>query len=148
MRESTGADAALVNAGSIRDSIGPGEVSLADVMTALPFANRVVLVTVTGAELAAALVHGRQPVTLQKGYGTGAYLQTDGIEVDTADGTPMKILVAGQPLDPGATYRVAVNDFLADGGDGYGPWLGRGPAERQETWLSVVDLVAEEIRRR
>ena len=27
---------------------------------------------------------------------------------------------ASQPLDPTATYRVAANSFLADGGDGFG----------------------------
>jgi 5'-nucleotidase len=30
------------------------------------------------------------------------------------------VQINGVPLDPAATYRVTVNNFLADGGDGYG----------------------------
>jgi len=141
MREATGADAALVNSGSIRESIGPGEVSLADVITALPFDNRVVLLSVSGTELAGALEHG------SVADGSGAFLQLAGIEVRPDGGSPSEILVGGRPLDPAGTYRVAVNDFLADGGDGYGPWLDRLPEERRETWFLVRDLVAEELRR-
>jgi 2',3'-cyclic-nucleotide 2'-phosphodiesterase (5'-nucleotidase family) len=29
------------------------------------------------------------------------------------------VSVNGKPLDPMATYTVATNDFIADGGDGY-----------------------------
>jgi 5'-nucleotidase len=32
---------------------------------------------------------------------------------------PGDILLNGVPLQPDSTYRVTVNDFLADGGDGY-----------------------------
>ena len=31
----------------------------------------------------------------------------------------LQILVHGKPLDPAAPYRVTVNSFLADGGDGF-----------------------------
>jgi 5'-nucleotidase len=29
------------------------------------------------------------------------------------------ITLGGRPIDPAATYRVTVNSFLADGGDGF-----------------------------
>ena len=38
----------------------------------------------------------------------------------TADAVdPASITLNGAPLDPAATYRVTVNSFLADGGDGF-----------------------------
>jgi 5'-nucleotidase len=35
------------------------------------------------------------------------------------------VTIGGEPLDPAATYRVAVNSFLAGGGDGF-PTLAEG----------------------
>ena len=32
---------------------------------------------------------------------------------------PSTITINGTPVDPAATYRVTVNSFLADGGDGF-----------------------------
>ncbi len=129
MREAAGADAALINAGAIRDSIPAGPVSLADVVTALPFPNQVVLITVTGSQLTAALRHGiaaSGAADPGAGHG-GAFLQVSGISFRIEGLEPAEIRVAGEPLDPEAQYLVAVNDFLADGGDGFGPYLGRGP---------------------
>jgi 2',3'-cyclic-nucleotide 2'-phosphodiesterase (5'-nucleotidase family) len=149
MRESTGADAALLNAGAIRASIGPGAVSLADVVTALPFNNKVVLITVSGTELEGALRHGLA-ASASPGPGGGrggAFLQVSGIGFLAEDGEPLEIRVGREPLDPQTDYLVAVNDFLADGGDGFGPWLGREPGERDETFHLVHDLLAEHIRR-
>ncbi len=149
MREASGADAALINAGAIRASIDAGEVSLAEVVTALPFNNRVVLITVSGAQLRAALEHGLS-TSAAAGPGAGrggAFLQVSGIGFTVKGAEPVDIHVGGAPLDPGAEYLVAVNDFLADGGDGFGPWLGRDTGERSETFFLVHDLVAEHIRR-
>lgn len=139
MREAAGADAALLNAGAIRSSIAAGDVNLGDVITALPFNNRVVLITVSGAELEGALRHGLAS-------GGGAFLQVSGIEFSVHDTDPRGIIVVGKPLDRDAEYRVAVNDFLADGGDGFGPWLGRGSQARYETRFLVHDLLAEHLR--
>lgn len=149
MRDAAGADAALINAGAIRASIKAGEVSLADVVTALPFNNRVVLITVSGAQLESSLRHGLASSAAAgpgAGHG-GAFLQVSGISFTVQGGEPADIRVGGAALDPEAEYLVAVNDFLADGGDGFGPWLGRDPGERYETYFLVHDLVAEQIRR-
>jgi 5'-nucleotidase len=32
---------------------------------------------------------------------------------------PASLMLNGQPIDPAASYRVTVNSFLADGGDGF-----------------------------
>ena len=74
MRQAAGADLALLNAGAIRASIGPGPVSLADVVTALPFDNRVVLISASGAQVEAALRHGlRASASAGRDGGRGGY---------------------------------------------------------------------------
>lgn len=149
MREATGADAALINAGAIRASITAGEVSLADVVSALPFRNRVVLITASGAQIEAALRHGLgSSAAAGPGAGRGgSFLQVSGISFTVQGTEPEQIRLGGEPLDPEADYLVAVNDFLADGGDGYGPTLGRAADERYDTFFLIHDLVAEHIRR-
>ena len=37
----------------------------------------------------------------------------------------VEVTVGGQPLDPAASYRVATNDYMLGGGDGYAS-LGKG----------------------
>jgi len=51
MRTHTGARIALINGGSLRASIAPGPVTLEDVFKSLPYANEIVRVQLTGAEL-------------------------------------------------------------------------------------------------
>ena len=36
----------------------------------------------------------------------------------------VSIRIGGRPLDPNRTYRIATNDFLARGGDGYASFAG------------------------
>jgi len=59
-RRATGADVAIMNGGSIRadDIIKPGDLTRRDVLSLLPFKNRVVKMELTGATLRAALEHG------------------------------------------------------------------------------------------
>lgn len=53
-----GAVAAFVNAGGLRASLGPGEITYAELAETLPFGHRLVVLEVTGQELLAALEHG------------------------------------------------------------------------------------------
>jgi 2',3'-cyclic-nucleotide 2'-phosphodiesterase (5'-nucleotidase family) len=126
LTEATGADAALLNGGSFRDSIARGEVTKGRFLTVLPYGNYVYLIDVTGEDLLAALRHGLgRP-------GAGAFPQFWGLEVETgkreitaSDGTksevlaPKSVTIGGKPLDLKAKYRLAINDFLYSGGDGY-----------------------------
>src|SRR5262249_45098428 len=58
-RAATGADVALVNGGSLRADtvINQGEVTRRDVLSIVPFNNRIVKIEITGAVLRAALEH-------------------------------------------------------------------------------------------
>lgn len=123
MRAHHGADIALMNGGGIRsDRLYPSgsPISRKDVVTQLPFANLVVLLEVSGAELRAALENGVSQVEED----AGRFAQVSGLSFtfDPAkpDGSRVDtVLVGGKPLDPNARYRLATNDYMARGGDGY-----------------------------
>jgi 2',3'-cyclic-nucleotide 2'-phosphodiesterase (5'-nucleotidase family) len=129
IRESVGADIGLTNGGGIRgDRTYEAGVELTrkDILSELPFGNVTTLVEVSGADLVAALENGVSQVE----DGGGRFPQVSGISF-TFDATKpagsrvSDVKVAGQPIDPAATYKVATNDFMLNGGDGYTA-LGKG----------------------
>jgi 5'-nucleotidase len=120
-----GAVLALVNSGSIRASIPAGGVSLGQVMGVLPMQSFVTLVDLTGQQVIDALENS---VSLAE-QANGRFLQVSGLRFNWDPGAPsgrrvVKVEVGNaggyQPLDPRATYRAAVSDWMTGGGDGYG----------------------------
>jgi len=125
LREAVGADIGLTNGGGIRASIDTGDITLREIYTVLPFDNVLVGVELTGAQILAALEHSVSAYPEQ----LGGFLQVSGLSF-TYDATKpagqrvVEVTVGGQPLDLNKVYRVATNDFLAAGGDGYEMFLG------------------------
>ncbi|WP_128379838.1 bifunctional metallophosphatase/5'-nucleotidase [Streptomyces cavernae] len=131
------ADLALMNPGGIRAGLtyasgngeGDGVVTYGEAFTVQPFANTVNLVNLTGAQLITALqqqVSGANeaaPKILQisKGLTYTLDLTKTGAARVVADSVKLN----GAAIDPAATYRVAMNSFLAGGGDGFAE-LGKG----------------------
>jgi 2',3'-cyclic-nucleotide 2'-phosphodiesterase (5'-nucleotidase family) len=123
MREKAGAVAAVTNGGGIRGGrvYPPGsQITRRDILGELPFGNRVVTLDVKGSALREALENGLSRVE----SAAGRFPQVSGItiEYDPKRPTGQRILaisIGGAPLDPDRIYRIATNDFLARGGDGY-----------------------------
>jgi 5'-nucleotidase len=116
----TGAQIAITNGGGIRASIEPGEITVGDVITVLPFGNYIVTLDVTGADIIAALENGLTDYPDPK----GAFPHVAGLTFTFDPTQPaysrvVDVLVDGEPLDPAAVYSVATNDFMAAGGDEY-----------------------------
>ena len=127
MRANTGADLAILNAGSIRSNrvYPPGKITRRDVLAIHPFGGIIVKVAVTGAVVLDALNHG----VGRLGESVGRFPQVSGVtfEVDPAAPAGKRIhnaRVAGQPLDPARTYTVAIGDYMLQGGDGYAMFVG------------------------
>ncbi|CAL9305850.1 bifunctional metallophosphatase/5'-nucleotidase [Streptomyces sp. SudanB182_2057] len=128
---------ALMNPGGVRAGLtyaakgaeGDGVVTYAEGFTVQPFANTVNLVDLTGAQLVQALkeqVSGpneASPRILQPSAGLTYTLDLTKSGADRV--VTDSIRLDGAPIDPAATYRVAMNAFLAGGGDGF-PSLGQG----------------------
>ncbi|MCB1507454.1 MAG: 5'-nucleotidase C-terminal domain-containing protein [Hyphomicrobiaceae bacterium] len=123
MRAATGADIAITNGGGIRaDRLYPAGTALTrrDVLSELPFGNVNIMIELSGADVLEALENGFSRVEDAQ----GRFPQISGmrIVVDLTREPGSRIVearVGDTPLDPAATYRVATNDYMGRGGDGY-----------------------------
>lgn len=125
--EKGGAVLALMNSGGIRADLpvsvpNPGnKVTYGDAFTVQPFGNILNVVTLTGAQIKQALEQQFD----NPSPGQSRILQVSEGFTYTWDNNKPKgekvsdIKLNGQPLDPAAKYRVALNNFLADGGDNF-----------------------------
>ncbi|NPU10010.1 bifunctional metallophosphatase/5'-nucleotidase [Bradyrhizobium sp. 83012] len=119
-----GAVIALTNPGGIRNDLArrdDGAVTYADVFASQPFRNQLMTVTLTGAEIKAALeqqwLDPARPRILQISRGFSYAFdakQPAGARIDAATMT-----LNGKVIDPAASYRVTLNNYLALGGDGF-----------------------------
>lgn len=128
---STGADIALMNPGGLRANLTyassgatdpAGNVTYREAATVQPFANTLVTLTLTGAELKAVLEEQWQPAGaarpfLKLGVSEGLVYTYDPAAAQGSRIT--SITLDGTPIDPGADYTVAANSFLAAGGDNF-----------------------------
>jgi 2',3'-cyclic-nucleotide 2'-phosphodiesterase (5'-nucleotidase family) len=105
----------LQNSGGIRE--GPpleGEVTLADLISVIPFEEGVAVLELTGEELLATLAEADTSV----GFGDAeadwwhAHVSNVRLEYDHAAGELVSALVAGERVDPTATYRLATSEYL------------------------------------
>jgi len=123
MRAQTGAEAAIMNGGGIRSGhvyAAGTEITRKDILAELPFGNRLVRLSLTGAQLRAALENGFSGLPSP----AGRFPQVSGLQIEVDASRPagsrvVSIKVDGQPLDDNKLYTVATNDFMARGGDGY-----------------------------
>ena len=114
LMERTKADFAVVNAGGVRDSFAPGKLTYKDVLKVQPFGNTTVTLDLTGKEVMDYL-----NAAAKMSVGAGSFAQFAGVDLEIAGGTVMRATVGGAPIDPNKTYRMAINNFMAAGGDGY-----------------------------
>ncbi|MFF1559761.1 bifunctional metallophosphatase/5'-nucleotidase [Streptomyces sp. NPDC058279] len=127
-----GAQLAIMNPGGIRADLaykaagseGDGVVTYGESYTVQPFTNMMNVVDLTGAQLITALqqqvsgpVNGPNPKILQvsKGFTYTLDLTKAGADRVVVDSVKLN----GAAIDPAKTYRVAMNEFLAGGGDGF-----------------------------
>jgi 5'-nucleotidase/UDP-sugar diphosphatase len=124
LRLATNADVAVTNGGGIRgNKVYPAGTRLThrDVLTEMPFGNTVNVVEISGEDLLEALEAGVSQLEARQ----GRFPQVSGLTfvVDRAARVGSRVSavqVNGRPLDSAARYRVATNNFMAVGGDGYG----------------------------
>jgi 5'-nucleotidase len=118
-RAATHADIALMNPGGLRSDLRAGPLTWGDILTLHPFGNRLITMTLTGAQLLAVLEEQwpADPNALPR------VLKTSGLYYAWDPRRPAGHRVVAacdaehRTLDPSRTYRVTANDFLAAGGD-------------------------------
>ena len=149
-----GARIALMNPGGVRADLvwasspageGDGVVTYGEAFAVQPFANTLVTMTLTGAQLKTALeqqwaVRSGTESFLHLGISAGltySYRPAEplGSRVDAST-----LRLDGVLVDPAASYRVTVNSFLADGGDSFAVF--REGTDRTGGGVDLDELIA------
>lgn len=121
MMDKVKADFAVSNSGGIRDSLPAGAINYRDVLKVFPFGSTLAYVDLNGQE---ALDYLKAAARMTPG--AGAFGQFAGVKLSIVGGELRQALIGGQPIDPAKTYRMAINSFIAAGGDGY-PLMNKHP---------------------
>ena len=136
-RDAGGTQIGLQNLGGIRATLGRGTITKGAIFDIIPFQNTVVRMDLTGQELKRVL--------------NRRVLAVSGIRVswDTTRPRGSQLVSAslpsGQPIQDTARYSVAVNDFMAAGGDGLVE-LTQGAATR-DTGILLRDAIAAYLKK-
>jgi 5'-nucleotidase len=121
-----GAQIALMNPGGVRTDLAcakgapPCDISHGEAFAMQPFGNSLVVVTLSGAELKA-LLESQQPA----GRSSATLMSpSDGLRYRWVASAPFGqrvqgLQLSGQPIRAEQDYRVTVNSFMAEGGDGF-----------------------------
>jgi 5'-nucleotidase len=131
-----GAAIAFMNPGGVRtdllrgaaDASEPRPVTYAEAFSVLPFRNRIVIQTMTGASIKEVLEQqfdnigpGQDRILhVSRGF-TYSY---DRSAPQSRRVDPLSIKIGGRPVLPKQPYRVAINEFIAAGGDNFSAFTG------------------------
>ena len=120
---SAGAQIALMNPGGVRADLTfapDGVVTYSEAFTVQPFSNILQTLTYTGAQIDQVLeqqwLPNNGPTRILQPSATLHYTQT---LANPIGDRVSNITINGVAVDPAATYRVTVNNFLAAGGDSF-----------------------------
>jgi 5'-nucleotidase len=151
-----GSQLALMNPGGVRSDLvfdpagieAPGEVTFGEAFTFQPFNNGLEVLTMTGAQIVAVLEEQCQPYSGEPGERAFLHLGvSEGFsydlfkDYDAVGGCAAvisNVMIDGVALDMGADYKVAVNSFLADGGDNFSTFT---QASDRITWGLDLDAL-------
>lgn len=150
--KNAGTQIALQNGGGVRATIAAGPITVGKVYEVLPFGNTLVVMDLKGSEIVAALENGvsqweqtagrflsgvaglKYTFDLSKPVGS----RVTKVEVEGANGQFAAI-------DPNATYRTVVNNFISTGGDGFNS-LRDAKGARYDTGFADAEALLEYVR--
>ncbi len=131
---------AVMNGGGIRASLPKGRLTLKDIITVMPYGNRLVQIDVSGADIKAMYEHALKAAIDEENVDSNGLplLQSDPAILHSSDSIRVKfdprrpagdrvhdIMIIDHdlnelvPLDETKTYKVVTLEFLAVGGDGF-----------------------------
>lgn len=127
-------DAALINVGGIRSSIGKGDILTKHIYEIMPFENEVIIVKMKGSDLSGLFQYYLK--TQKNNPVSHLYIETD-------NGMNVKELVNGKLVEPNKDYYIATSDYLALGGDNMS-FFAKG--KMIPTGIKLRDLFLEKFR--
>ncbi|HET8780270.1 MAG TPA: bifunctional UDP-sugar hydrolase/5'-nucleotidase, partial [Agromyces sp.] len=112
----------FMNPGGLRADLASGDVTFAEAAAVQPFANTLVSMDLTGAQIKQVLEEQWQPASASRPFlklgANAAFTYT--YDPTAADGQHItQMWLSGVPIDPAGVYSVGVNSFLASGGDNF-----------------------------
>ena len=128
-------DAAVINIGGIRSTIGKGDILLKHIYEVMPFENELVIVKMKGADM-------------QKLF--NYYLETQKnnpvskLKIETSEGKIVQALIDNSSIENSKNYYIATSDYLALGGDNM-KFFASG--EMISTGIKLRDLYVEKFRK-
>jgi 5'-nucleotidase len=122
--EDGGAQIAFTNPGGLRAPLvrgADGQVRFEDLFAVQPFSNTLVTMTLSGDQVFRLLEQQWQNQARARilQVSNGFSYQWSARQPPGERVVPGSVRLHGQPLDAALSYRVTVNDFLADGGDNF-----------------------------
>jgi len=120
--ENGGAQLALVNSTGVRVDLPGGNIRYDAAFAMMPFGNNLVVMSLTGAQVKAALEQ-QYAVPIRSGFTKPAALApsagfTYAVDMSKPEGSRVvDMRLNGKPIDPSSHYRVVLNNYLASGGD-------------------------------
>jgi len=137
-----GAEVAFVNATGVRVPLPAGEITYAQAFSVMPFGNNLVVMTLTGADIKKAIEQQFDGPVRDEGF--PAVLAASmgfrySIDMNRPSGDRVTAMsLNGKAIRMDARYRVALNNYLASGGDGIDAFT----AGTNLTDKGVIDLDA------
>lgn len=129
-----GVDAAIINIGGIRSTIGTGDILSKHIYEVMPFENEVIIVKMKGSDIQGIFDYY---LKWQKNNPVSKlYIETD-------NGAALNSLINGKKVDADKTYYIATSDYLALGGDNM-TFFSKG--EMISTGIKLRDLFIEKFR--
>jgi 2',3'-cyclic-nucleotide 2'-phosphodiesterase (5'-nucleotidase family) len=129
------ADFAIANYGGLRvPQITAGPLTIGEIYELCPFDNLVVIVDVPGKEL---------DTLLQKIAASEGWPVSKGVAMVVKDKVMTSCTINNKPIDPQTIYKVAMPDYVANGGDEMKVLI---PLSRIQTGIVQRDLLIEEAQ--
>ncbi|BBM84150.1 bifunctional metallophosphatase/5'-nucleotidase [Candidatus Uabimicrobium amorphum] len=141
LRERTRADIALHNVGGIRADILKGNITYRDVKRVLPFSNSLYIYTLKGKDVLKIL-----QMMADFDPTTGRFFEVSGLKFHINRGKIHDVFVGKKKLEKEKTYTLAVNSFIAQGGDGFSVF--KELSQKVDTSFLLCDVLCDYIRER
>jgi 5'-nucleotidase len=121
------AQLSFINTGGARTALVPGpggDVTYGQIFSIEPFGNTIEVKKLTGAQLKQLLEQQFRAEGGQVRLGPSILIPSANFQISYDLERPLgdnivSMTLKGKPIDPNGLYRVAINSFLATGGDGY-----------------------------
>lgn len=138
MKIETNSDIAIMQGGGIRSTIPRGKITYKHIYTVLPFDNTVVVLEVSGSDIIKALEVGLASYP----ESNNSFLHVAGMRVEASKRLPAgsrvrEVTIGGEPIINNKKYKVATNNYIAEGGDNFS-MLAQAPVLSQHNTIAQV----------